>query len=93
MLELMYVYASECRNITDLSYLLSCSHSKSSRKSLLRKRKKKKKKRLESPQRRTKLPHRQTSTSFSCQVFQREKTALTTYFDFFHHYFTWFNFS
>lgn len=39
-----------------------------------------KKRRLESPQRRTKLPHRETSTSFSCQVFQREKTASTTYF-------------
>ncbi len=43
-------------------------------------RKKTKKRRLESPQRRTKLPHRETSTSISCQVFQREKTASTTYF-------------
>lgn len=52
-------------------------HSKWSRKNLLRKRKKKKK--LKSPLKRTEQLHHETSTSFTRQVFPREKTALTTY--------------
>ena len=43
-------------------------------------RKKKKRRRWRSRKRMTNRPQHRTSTSFTCQVFPREKTALTTYF-------------